>query len=199
LRHDRRFRQVILAALAVGLVYVQAFSTMSLAITDSGFSPATYGKVIALNGLLVVVFELLLTTFTKHHAPRRMMALGFVLVGAGFATNLIPRTLPLMLGTVTLFTFGEMIAMPVAGAYVADLAPPHKRGLYMGAYMMVWAIAMVVGPSLGMQLYAYSPRVLWSACGAMGLFASVLILFEPARRPPLPEPRFTVLGASSEP
>src|SRR5207247_330911 len=38
LRDDRRFRQVVCAALVVGLVFVQVFSTMSLEITRSGFS-----------------------------------------------------------------------------------------------------------------------------------------------------------------
>ncbi len=63
LRTDRRFRQIVFAALVIGLVFVQAFSTMSLEITRNGFSASTYGLVISLNGVLVVLFEL--------HASRR--------------------------------------------------------------------------------------------------------------------------------
>src|SRR5258707_10418214 len=128
LKGDRRFRQVIFGALAVGLVFVQVFSTMSLEITRSGFSPATYGLVISLNGVLVVLCELPLTVVTKRYPARRMMALGFLLIGAGFASNVLPRTIPLLVLTTALFTLGEMIAMPVSAAYVADLAPAHQRG-----------------------------------------------------------------------
>ncbi len=128
-RDDRRFRQVLLAALAVGLVFVQAFSTMSLEITHSGFSASTYGLVISLNGVLVVLCELPLTTFTKRYPARKMMALGYVLIGVGFASNALPRTLPLLVLTTALFTLGEMTSMPVGGAYVADLAPADRRGL----------------------------------------------------------------------
>src|SRR5262249_23243542 len=86
LQTDKRFRQVVCAALVVGLVFVQAFSTMSLEITHSGFSPSTYGLVISLNGVLVVLCELPLTTITKRFRVRRVMALGFALIGAGFAS-----------------------------------------------------------------------------------------------------------------
>jgi MFS family permease len=181
LRDDRRLRQVVFAALGVGMVFVQVFSTMSLEITRSGFSPSVYGLVISLNGLLVVLCELPLTTITKRYSARRVIALGFVLIGAGFASNLLERTLPLLLLTTSTFTLGEMISMPVMGAYVADLAPAHQRGLYMGTYGMVWAVAFVFGPSLGMVMFSYNHHLLWSACGLVGLLASAIILPDPCR------------------
>src|SRR5258706_3860866 len=52
LRNDRRFLQVLFAVLATALVFVQAFSTMSLEITRHGFSPAVYGMVISPNRVL---------------------------------------------------------------------------------------------------------------------------------------------------
>jgi MFS family permease len=181
LRDDRRFRQVVLAVLAVGLVFVQVLSTMSLEITRSGFSPAIYGAVISLNGVLIVLCELPLTTVTKRYPARRVMALGFLLVGAGFASNALVRTIPLLVLTTVLFTLGEMVAMPVSAAYVADLAPAHQRGLYMGTYGMVWALAFVFGPSLGMLLFSANHVLLWVVCGVMGLLAATIILAEPRR------------------
>src|SRR5262245_15963423 len=176
LRENRRFRQVLISSLIVGLVFVQVFSTMSLQITQSGFASSTYGLLISLNGLLVVLFELPLTTITKRYPARWVMALGYLLIGVGFASNLLPRTIPLLIATFALFTLGEMISMPVSGAYVADLAPAHQRGLYMGAYGMVWALAFVGGPSLGMVLFAASPVALWTLSGVMGACAAGIIL-----------------------
>ena len=175
LRDDKRLRQVLLSCLLIGLVFVQVFSTMSLLITSSGFSAATYGLVISLNGALVVLFELPLTSITKQYPARRVIAVGFLLIGVGFCSNLLIRTLPLLLLTTSLFTFGEMISMPVTGAYVADLSPPERRGLYMGTYGMVWATSFVFGPSLGMSLFAISRTTLWVSCGVLGLIAAVLI------------------------
>jgi len=183
LRDDRRLRQVVCAALGIGIVFVQAFSTMSLEITRSGFSPSIYGLVISLNGVLVVLCELPLTTITKRYPPRRVIALGFLLIGAGFASNVLVRTLPLLLFTTTLFTLGEMVSMPVMGAYVADLAPADQRGLYMGTYGMVWAIAFVLGPSLGTVIFSFNHTILWSACGALGVIAAATVLAEKSTHP----------------
>jgi MFS family permease len=178
LREDKRLRQILVSSLVIGLVFVQVFSTLSLQITNSGFSPSVYGLIISLNGVMVVLCELPLTMITKRYPACRVLAIGYLLIGAGFASNALPRTLPLLVGTVVLFTLGEMIGMPVGGAYVADLAPAHQRGLYMGSYGMVWAVAFMFGPSLGLPLFAVSPYLLWATCGAMGLLAAAIILGE---------------------
>jgi MFS family permease len=181
-RDDPRFRRVLTASLAVGLVFVQVFSTMSLQITRSGFSSSTYGLLVSLNGALIVLCELPLTSLTKLYPPRRVLALGYLLIGAGFCSNLLVRNLPLLLVTTCLFSLGEMISMPVAGAYVADLAPSHQRGLYMGTYGLVWSLAFIGGTSLGMMVFAVSPVVLWIGCGILGCVASCIILVEPQRK-----------------
>ncbi|HLH53660.1 MAG TPA: MFS transporter, partial [Verrucomicrobiae bacterium] len=67
-------------------------------------------------------------------------------------------------------------SMPVAGAYVADLAPPDRRGLYMGIYGMVWATSFVFGPTLGTYLFAFNRTLLWAGCGLLGTMAAILIL-----------------------
>jgi MFS family permease len=176
LRDDKRLRQIVCACLLIGVVFVQAFSTMSLEIIGNGFSASTYGLVISFNGALVVLCELPLTTITKRYPSRRVIAIGFVLIGLGFASNLLVRTLPLLVLTTCLFTFGEMISLPVAGAYVADLAPENRRGLYMGTYGMVWAAAFVFGPSLGTFLFAASRTTLWASCGVLGIAAAAIVI-----------------------
>ncbi|HWQ91921.1 MAG TPA: MFS transporter [Clostridia bacterium] len=194
LRADRRFRQVLLACLGIALVFVQMFSTMSMEITQSGFSPSVYGLVVSLNGLLVVLGELPMTTITKRFPARRVMALGFVLIGIGFASNAFTRTIPLLVLTVILFTIGEMISMPVANAYVADLAPEHQRGLYMGTYGLIWSVAFICGPSIGMFLFSINPMLLWPACGVLGLLAAIIISARPQRRDaPAPVPKALTL------
>ena len=182
LRDDWRFRQVLCASLAVGVVFVQVFSTMSLEITQNGFGPSAYGLLVSLNGLLVVLCELPLTTLTTRFPARRVMGVGYFLIGAGFASNVLPRTIPLLVLTTALFTLGEMVSMPVAGAYVADLAPIQRRGLYMGTYGLVWALAFVAGPSLGMLLYSASALSLWVLCGLLGIIAASVVTLEPRPR-----------------
>ena len=176
LRHDRRFHQVFLAALAIALVLFQMASTFGLYVTDLGFSTATYGALISLNGALVVLCELPLTTFTRRFPARRVMATGYLLVGGGFALNAFAHSLPALVSCVVVLTVGEMVVMPVSLAYVADAAPEYMRGRYLGAFGLTWATALAVGPGLGMRLYSISAELLWVWAGAMGLLAAGLIL-----------------------
>ncbi len=174
-REDPRFRRLLCSALVAALVFVQTFSTLSMVITRNGFAPSLYGLLISFNGLLVVLCELPITSVTRRFPIRRVIALGFLLIGAGFASNAIERTIPLLFVTMIMITFGEMMAMPLTGAFVADLAPAHQRGLYMGTYGLVWSVAFVCGPSLGLLLFSVSPGALWMTCGALGLLAAAII------------------------
>lgn len=175
LKADAAFARVLVSSVLIGLVFVQIFSTMSLEITASGFSPKVYGFLISLNGLLVALFELPLTSVTKHWPARWVMTWGNLLIGLGFASNLLPRTAPLLILTTVLFTFGEMVCLPISAAFVAALAPPDRRGFYMGMYGATWAIAFVCGPSLGLAVYPLNSQAVWLGCGVLGALAAWVI------------------------
>jgi len=188
-RGDKRFQQLLLANFAVSLVFMQMASTFGLFVTQLGFSPVVYGIVISLNGALIVLCELPLTAFTRRFPARKVMAIGYALIGGGFALNYFAHSVPALVVCMIIFTGGEMFALPMASAYVADLAPAHMRGRYMGVNGMTWALALITGPFLGMKLLAFSAGVLWCTCGVLGLLAAVIIL-----APVNPVQPATVLG-----
>ena len=176
MRHDRRLHKLMLAQFAIALVFLQMTSTFSLHVRDCGFLPATYGLLISLNGVLIVFLELPLTSFTQRWPRRPTIAAGYLLIGLGFALAGWSRTMPMLLLVVVIFTLGEMIAMPVASAYVADSIPPAMRGRYMGAFGLMWALGLTFGPSAGVQLHAHAPLLLWIACGALGVIAAAVVM-----------------------
>jgi MFS family permease len=178
IRNDRRFQQIIVASFFVAFVFMQMSSTFGVHVTNLGFSAAIYGALISMNGALVVFCELPLTTITRRFATRRVLATGYVLVGLGFALNAFAHTVPTLVVCIIVFTLGEMIAMPVASAYVANLSPPHLRGRYMGAYGLNWALALIIAPGLGMKLLDYNPAALWLGCGALAVIGACIISME---------------------
>ena len=178
LRRDHKFHQVLAASFAIALVFFQISSTYGLFVTQLGFSTATYGAIISLNGLMVVFCELPLSSITRRFPARRVIGLGYALVGVGFALNALAHALPALVVAVIVVTFGEMLTIPVSVAYVADLAPAHLRGRYMGAFGLTWALGLTVGPSLGMALFHFGAAVLWLSCGALGFVAAAIILGE---------------------
>jgi MFS family permease len=174
-RRDRRLQAMLVAGFFVAFVFWQMNSTLGLQVTWLGFSPQVYGALVSLNGVLIVFCELPLTTVTRRFQPTRVMATGYLLAGMGLAFVAVARTVPLLACCIAVFTFGEMISMPVASAFIADLAPPGARGRFMGVYGLTWTLALMVGPALGMQLLSLGHSVLWLTCGALGLSASLIV------------------------
>jgi MFS family permease len=175
LARDRKLHRVLLASFGVALVFSQMNSTYGLAMGRLGLSPSTYGALISLNGALVVLIELPLTTVTRRFPPLGVIALGYLLIGAGFALNAFALTVPALAACVVVLTAGEMCAMPVASAYVAELSPHNMRGRYMGTYGLTWTLAQVVGPGLGMWLLVTSPAALWLAGGTLAAAAALAV------------------------
>jgi MFS family permease len=178
LRRDRKLHQLLLANFAIGLVFFQLASTFGLYVEHLGFSPAVYGAVVSLNGALIVFCELPLTRLTRRFPARRVMATGHILCAAGFALNAFAHSIAALVLCMIVFTIGEMIMMPTAAAYLANLAPAEMRGRYMGVSGLTWATALITGPVCGMKLFESAPTTYWLACGGLGLLAAGIICRE---------------------
>lgn len=108
-------------------------SSYALQVTEgAGLGENVYGLLLALNGIMIVLFELPLTSITRRFSPPRVMAFGYVLVGLGMFANILGANLWLLAVSMVIFTIGEMIALPVGQSYMAGLAPEDMRGRYMG-------------------------------------------------------------------
>jgi MFS family permease len=172
---DKSFVRVLWGAFFIALVFLQIGSTFSLQVTHQGFPASTYGMILSLNGVLVVFCELPLTSVTRRFSSRLVMGVGYLLIGAGFTLNAVAHTVPMLVACVVIFTFGEMVSMPVSSAYVAELAPPHLRGRYMGVYSLTWSAALIFAPQMGMRLFGFAPAALWVTCGALAVLAAAII------------------------
>jgi MFS family permease len=177
-RYDRGFHQIMLASFLVAFVFMQMMSSFGVHVTQIGFSAATYGALISLNGAMIVFCELPLTVVTRRFPVRRVLAVGYLLIGLGFALNLFARTVPELVACVAIFTVGEMVAMPVSSAFVANLAPAHLRGRYMGVFGLNFALALIIAPGLGLKLLALNPASLWLGCGALAALGAIIISLE---------------------
>jgi hypothetical protein len=80
---DRAFLLFLAATVLLAFVYFQQQATLPLHVRRSGLSNADFGLLLSLNGVLVMLFELPLSSFTMRKPAKQMMALGFLLVGRG--------------------------------------------------------------------------------------------------------------------
>jgi MFS family permease len=182
---DGGFLLFLAAIFFAATLYMQSATTFALQVRAQGFSNETYGLLLSLNGLIVVLFELPLSAFTQRHPTARMVALGALLVGAGFFLTGFAHTLLALAACTAIFTFGEIFESPPAAVFVADRSPEHLRGRYQAAFGTMFGLAAIVGPIAGTAAFHAEPMLLWGACGVVGIVAAGLALA--AGRRPVPE------------
>jgi MFS family permease len=178
---DPVFRRYWLGSFVLAVAFAQTMVTLPLALSERGFSTALYGGLISVNGLVIIASEFWLSGRTRRYAPHRVMALGAFLLGGGFALNgLAGRSVPLLLGIVLVWTFGEMLHSPTGQAYLSAIAPPDLRGRYAGGLGLAWSLAFTVGPLLGASALAYGGVWLWVGTLVLGIASAGLFLTLPA-------------------
>jgi MFS family permease len=178
---------VMIAFLALSLcycfVYLQAYTSLPLAMRLHGLSPQQYGLAMAVNGILIVALQPLAGGWLGRHDHTAVLAAGFVIVGLGFGLTALAGSVAAYAATVVVWTLGEIVTAGIGAAIVADLAPASMRGRYSGAYGAIWSAAYLLGPLGGTRLLAIGAPVLWLTCGLLAAAAAAgLLALGPAIR-----------------
>ena len=183
LRHisgDWTFLLYCFCNLLTNMVFMQAFATLPLYLTEMGFSTKEFALMICINGILIVVFQLPLTHLLNRFNRVHVLLCGELLLALGFGLTVFADTALLIVGTIVLWTFGEIFQAPYKPTIVAELAPVPLRARYMGVFNISHSMSLMIGAPLGGEILArFGPNVLWPGCGAlllctMGLY---LIMF----------------------
>jgi MFS family permease len=125
---------------------------------------------------MIVFLEVPLNIATSHWPHRRTLALGALLFGLGFGGLAVAWDIWSVVATVVIWTFGEMFFFPSMAAYLTDIAPPARRGEYMGLSQMVMGLAFMVGPWGGMLILArFGAKALWALMFLIGAGAALIM------------------------
>jgi MFS family permease len=175
---DGRLTGFLGIQLLVVLVFLQAPVALSLDMRAHGLSTRTFGLLVALNGVLIVVFQPLgMRILGQGRSPSRALALAAVLTGVGFGVNGLAGGWPVYALSVVLWSAGEIVFSGVVPGVIAELSPPSLRGGYQGANNLSWGVATCAAPILGGAVLGHlGPRVLWGGCAVTGLVAAALHL-----------------------
>jgi MFS family permease len=185
---NRPFLILILSSLLMEIAFVQGFNVLAITATDRGLTPAQYGVVMALNGVLILLIELPLNQWARRFDLRKVLVLGFALVGLGCASFGLMQTQQGFFIGMILFTIGEMLSLPISMSYASTLAPTAYRGRYFGMRSIVWAVAGMAGSS-GVWFYGKLGDQWWYVAGGIGVLGAVvmaLTLAQPESRPVVP-------------
>ncbi|GGJ91431.1 MFS transporter [Pilimelia anulata] len=181
---DRVFGVFLLGNLLLAIVVMQHMSTLPVAMGHDGLGPATFGWVIAVNGVLIVAGQLFVPRLLGRRDHSAVLAAAGLVTGVGFALTAFADTAGVYAATVLVWTVGEMINVPAANTLVAGLAPDSMRGRYQGMWSLSWQVASFSAPILGGWVQQHGgDTVLWLGCGGIGVaIAALHLAAAPARR-----------------
>jgi len=174
---DPSFLYFLLGCLPVQIVFFQHASTLPLyLVRDLGLTESMYGMMFTINTLLIITLEVPLNGSMSAWSHRRTLALGALLTGLGFGGVGLVHSAAGVAMMVVVWTFGEMVLLPGSAAFAADIAPPERRGEYLGLYSMSFSGAFAIAPWLGARtMEMLSPRALWAAAALCGVLSALLL------------------------
>lgn len=122
------------------------------------------GWVMALNGILIVLFEMLILSLAEKYKLSRVIVFGgILLVGFGYLLqNFLPAGIVAAVIIASMITFGEMLSLPFINAWWVSFSTESNRGSYAATYTLSWSIAQIAAPAVGTWMIAFAGfDILW--------------------------------------
>ena len=168
---DSAYLLILILIVLWGILFFQLFATFPLYMKEVyGLHENRIGQLVMINTFLIISLEMLLIHWIGKRSLIRFISLSFLLTGLGFALMPFGRGFIYAAFTVAVWTFGEMLSMPLLGAFIAVRAGPGSQGRYMGLFSFAFSLSMIIGPIVGTTVYGkLGPEMLWYGCGVLGL------------------------------
>ncbi|NOX58628.1 MAG: MFS transporter [Planctomycetes bacterium] len=174
---DRVFMVFCLATFCVAMAYLQGMSTFPMYLNRLGIDVETYSRIIMVNGIMIVVLQIPVTGIVIKRNRVTVLAIASVVTAIGFGLKSIAQTPVHFALTVMIWTTGEMMAVPLVSAIVADLAPVRLRARYMGVFSTSFSGANMVAAPVGSAiLVVYGGPFLWKVCLGLCIVSALLYL-----------------------
>ena len=160
---DKPYVAFLLAAVLMGMVYIQMYNSLSVYLRDNhGIEPQGYGFLLTASAITVICFQFWTMRIIKTRPQFLMMALGTVFYLIGFGMFGVVSAYWLFTLAVVIITIGEMIVVPTSQTVAAGFASVDMRGRYMAVFGLTFSIPSAIGPlAAGIVLDNYRPNLLW--------------------------------------
>jgi dipeptide/tripeptide permease len=156
---DVKFVTFILIFAGFDLMFWQLYISIPKYIVTHISETAPMELIVAINPLMIILFQLPVAKVVLKMKSTTTMALG---MGISAMAMVMMGLIPTLLGaclSIMLFALGEMTFAPRFLDYVSSLAPKGKVGLYLGfAYVRAFLANMIGGPLGGFLLARYVPE-----------------------------------------
>lgn len=173
--------RVLLSALAgtvgISLIFNQLWGTFPIYVrTVYSLPEHLIGPLFAVNTVIIVLFQMVLTRGAERFPLGRVAAAGAVFLGLGFGLMPFGRGWFYGAMTVAVWTIGEMLFIPTVTTIISLRASEENQGRYQSLLSVAFGLGFILGPSLGTRIYErFGGTAVW--LGTAGLAAVVAPLF----------------------
>ena len=174
---NRKLYQLTLfISLLLGLYFAQQRLGYQIFL-DQYFSDYQSSILIALNGILIIVFLPTLSKQLIKYNPLHMLGAGGVFLSVGLYFLQFNHAYWFVLLLCMVRTVGEMITIQITTLYCYQSAPSSSHGNAMGMYKVLYSIGTIFGSfSGGSLLTSYGISSIWNLGGALGVLIPVLCM-----------------------
>jgi MFS family permease len=174
---DRRLVSFVLIQILLLVAFAQVILALPLDMRQHGLSSAEIGRLLGLNGVIIVIAQPIALRLVRNFGQPRWLAVGAALTGAGLGATALARGPAGYALSSLIWTLGEICFSTAAPTHVAELAPADRRGAYQGTYQLAWGVANTLAPVLGSFVLARAgATALWLGCLGSCLAAAGLHL-----------------------
>ncbi|HEY3422580.1 MAG TPA: MFS transporter [Methanocellaceae archaeon] len=175
---DRAFVAFCLLTLFVSVVYSQMYTPLSVyAKGFAGLSEPEIGMLFAVNGIMVVLMQFVVTRVMDRYSLTGSMGIGVLLYAIGFGLVAFSNSF-LMLGLcVFIVTLGELSYMPPNTTLTANMSTEQNRGRYQGFNGLLNTLGFAIGPLLGGILIDWLGSATWLIVMASGVLGAIAFLY----------------------
>lgn len=152
------------ALVAIGLTAPSILWILMPVYAKSNFNipESLYGWIPTTNAVMCVFIQYAVTNVTRRHKTLPVIATGMLIYALGVGSVALATGFGGFWLSMVILTFGELIIVPTASKYVADISPEDLRGRYMSLYWFGWGLSRTVAPLIGGWLNDnISPRSIW--------------------------------------
>jgi MFS family permease len=173
---DQTFLFFIAAYFVLTMAFSNMFSLLPVYLSENfAMSETQYSLTLSINAAMVVFLQFAVTRFANRFSPYVVMTAGAAFYTIGIFSVVFGNILPHFLLSMAIVTLGELLAMPTASTWVANIAPDNMRARYLGILSLGWPIGAGVGPVIGGLLNDHiAPVAIWYGSGVLAMIGTII-------------------------
>lgn len=174
---DKNFILFLFASFSTAILFFQLFTTIPMYNSEKlNLSELSIGLLLALNGLLIFLFEMPLIGFLekKKFETTKIILLGSVFMTLGFFFLLFSKSIFILVISIFFITLGQILLFSFSNTFAFARAVTGQEGKYMAFYAMSFSAAQILSPKVGFSIIEsfsyFSNWLLMATIGLIGIF-----------------------------